>query len=60
MRYDLFRVWPSCVLGCFIGGFIENFLWIFCGIWVLIGMISYNMNGKAHFMETLKTIFFGG
>ena len=58
MRYDLFRVWPSCILGCFIIGFFVNYFWLFCGIWILIGMISYNMNGKAHFMETLKINFF--
>ena len=58
MRYDLFRVWPSCILGCFIIGFFVNYFWLFCGIWILIGMISYNMNGKAYFMETLKINFF--
>ena len=56
MRYDLFKVWPSCIVGCFIAGFYyHSVFWFFCFIWIIVGLISFNLNGRNHLIETLQT-----
>jgi hypothetical protein len=58
MRYDLLKIWPSAILGCFLFGLaykdgLREFFWFFIIIWVGIGVVSYNLNGRAHLRETL-------
>ena len=67
MRYDLLKIWPSAILGCFLFGLayeyadiidsdkegLRNFFWSFIIFWVFIGILSYSLNGKTHLKETL-------
>ena len=58
MRYDLLKIWPSAILGCFLfslggEGDYKVFWYFFIIIWVVIGVVSYNLNGKTHLRETL-------
>ena len=60
MRYDLLKIWPSAILGCFLFGLayedevgLRKFFWFFIIIWVFVGILSYSLNGKTHLKETL-------
>jgi|TARA_B110000240_G_C13487303_1_gene448050 hypothetical protein len=58
MRYDLLKIWPSAILGCFLFGLayedgLRQFFWFFIIIWVFVGILSYSLNGKTHLKETL-------
>ena len=60
MRYDLLKIWPSAILGCFLiglmdedGSLLRNFFWFFIIIWIGIGFVSYTLNGRTHLRETL-------
>lgn len=58
MEYDLLKIWPSAILGCFLfslagEGDYKLFWYFFIIIWVVIGVVSYNLNGKTHLKETL-------
>ena len=66
MRYDLLKIWPSGILGCFLfslGGEEDLeyrlFWYFFLGIWVFVGILSYSLNGKNHLKETLIDNAFG-
>jgi len=58
MRYDLLKIWPSAILGCCLFGLayedgLGEFFWFLIIIWVGIGVVSYNLNGRTHLRETL-------
>tara|TARA_B110000003_G_C16340263_1_gene414507 strand:- start:124 stop:351 length:228 start_codon:yes stop_codon:yes gene_type:complete len=55
MIYDLFKVWPSCIVCCFIGGvYYHSVFWFLGFVWIIIGLISFSSNGKKHLIETLQ------
>ena len=60
MRYDLLKIWPSAILGCFLFGLayedeegLRKVFWFLIIFWVFIGILSYSFNGKTHLKETL-------
>ena len=61
MRVNLFRFWPSCILGCILSGVFyselsNKYLFVFsflAFIWVFIGILSYNLNGIDYLKETI-------
>ena len=60
MRYDIFKIWPSSILGCFLfslggEGDYKFFWYFFIIIWMIIGVVSFSYNGKKHLKETLIT-----
>ena len=53
MIVDLLKIWPSAILITFIAGFWYNWLWIHCFLWIIIGIVSFALNGKDHVKESL-------
>ena len=60
MKYDIFKIWPSSILGCFLfslagEGDYKLFWYFFVFIWTIVGVVSFSLNDKKHFKETLIT-----